>query len=178
MFGFTLPETAYKIIAEVGVVLALVIAAFFYGNHYGTMKGDLKIAQLEATHQKQLTDLLGLQTITNEKIVTQVVTKVVKIHDQANTIQGVIPLVPDTQPLSLGWLCVYNAGATGSEVNATCAADGTSSGLSAAQALPTITNNDTQCRITTEKLRGLQQWVNDYNANVDKVNAAAAGKKK
>lgn len=178
MLGFDLPATAYKIIAEIGVVLALVIGAFFYGNHVGTQKGDLAIANLTAKYEKEEADLLGMQVITNEKIVTQVVTKVVKIHDQANTISGLIPLVPDIQPLSLGWVSVYNAGATGSEVNATTAANGASSGITAAGALPTITNNDTLCRAQAVELQGLQDWINAYNANVDAVNKNATSKHK
>lgn len=117
MFGFDLPATAYKIVAEVGVVLALLIAAFFYGNHVGTQKGDLAIANLTAKYEGQMTNLLGLQVVTGTKIVTQVVTKTVTIHD--NQGKGDVAAHADVDDanitLSQKWTCIHNAAVNGAD---------------------------------------------------------------
>ncbi len=115
--GFDLPATAYKIIAEVGVVLALVIAAFFYGNHVGTVKGELKIAELTAKYERQLSDLLGIQSVTNTKIVTQTVTKIVTIHDNKNKGETAAHNDKDDANIILSpkWTCIHNAAVDGTD---------------------------------------------------------------
>lgn len=160
----------YKWLAILGVVLSIAVGSYFYGVHMESQKGKAEISAMKAKYEGEEADLLGLQTISTTRIVTQVVTKTVIIHDQANTINTLIPLVPDTQPLSVGWLSIYNASATGSEVDAASASDGSSSGTTASGALPTITNNNEVCRAQAVQLQGLIDYINAYNANVDEVN--------
>lgn len=117
MLGFDLPATAYKIIAEIGVVLALVIGAFFYGHHAGKVEGDLAIANLTTKYEKQLSDLLGMQVATDTKIVTQVVTKVVTIHDNKGKGDDAAHNdVDDAKTvLSAKWVCIHNAAVDGTD---------------------------------------------------------------
>lgn len=110
-------STVYKYLAIGGVALALAVGCYFYGRHDGTEAGKLAIAQLTAKYEKQLTDLLGVQTITNTKIITQVVTKIVTIHDNAN--KGDQAAQNDTDDkniiLSPKWTCIHNAAVDGSD---------------------------------------------------------------
>jgi len=113
-------STVYKYLAIGGVVLALLVGAFFYGKHFGDEDSKLAIANLTAKYEKQMTDLLGLQTVTNTKIVTQVVTKVVTIHD--NKGKGDVAAHNDTDDantvLSPKWTCIHNAAVDSSDPTA------------------------------------------------------------
>lgn len=171
MFGFTLPATAYKIVAELGIVLALCVGSFFYGKHLGDLQSAAAISAYEAKYEKQISDLLGMQVITNDRIVTQVITKTKVIHDvgvsnenTANTI------VPDHNFLSLGWVRTHDAAATGTAVDATSAADGTPSTTQANTALATVTTNYATCKANEEQLSSLQQWITETNANIASSN--------
>jgi hypothetical protein len=161
----------YKWLAIGGVALTLTVGGYLYGNHVGSMKSKLVIAQYTAKHDKDITDLLGIQTITNEKIVEKVVTKTIKIHDQGVSNENIAKTaVPDSQPLSNGWVYLHDIAAIGNDAESTRASDGTSSGVAANQALVTIVNNYATCRQIREEYIGLQDWVKQTKANLDKVN--------
>lgn len=110
-------STVYKWAAIGGAVLVLIVIAFFYGKHLGTQAGDLKIADLTAKYETQLSDLLGIQSITNTKIVIEVVTKTVTIHD--NKGKGDVAAENDVDDknivLSPKWTCIHNAAVDGSD---------------------------------------------------------------
>lgn len=164
----------YKYLAIGGICLSLTVGGYFYGNHIGSMKSEVAIADYTSKHDQQVSDLLGIQTITNDKIVEKVVTKTVRIHDQGVTNEKLATdTVPDHQPLSNGWLYIHDIAAIGDDADATRASDGTSSGIAANQALVTIVNNYATCRQNKEELAGLQDWVKTTKANMDKVNKNA-----
>lgn len=171
MFGFTLPETAYKIVAEVGVVLILCISSFFYGKHVGDLQSEVALSAFEAKATQQITDLLGMQVVTGNKIVTQTITKTKIIHDVGASNENIAnTVVPDHNFLSLGWVRTHDAAATGTAVDSTSAADATPSTTQANSALATVTTNYATCQANAEQLSALQQWINETNANITSVN--------
>jgi hypothetical protein len=161
----------YRVLAGVVLFGALTIGCYAWGRHDGNLQSKVAIAQYTAKHDKQVSDLLGIQTITNTKIVEKVITKTVTIHDQGiQNAQIASTVVPDHQLLSVGWLYIHDIAAIGDTADATRASDGTSSGVTANQALVTVVNNYATCRQTAAELNGLQDWINQTNANITKAN--------
>lgn len=166
-------STVYKYAAIAAVVMVLIGIAGFKGYSLGSAKSKEVIAEYIAKHDQEVTDLLGMQIVTNNKILTQVITKTQIIHDHGVTNETIAnTIVPDHQFLSLGWLRTHDSAAAGNAVDPTSAADGTPSTTQANTALSTVVDNYATCEVTRTELIGLQQWITETNANI-----AAANKK-
>jgi hypothetical protein len=166
-------STVYKWLAIGGVLLALCVGCFFYGKHLGDLQSKVAIAAFEVKHQQELTDLLGMQIVTADKIVTQLVTKTKIIHDIGVNNENIAnTIVPDHQFLSLGWLRTHDASAIGTTADPTSANDGTPSTTQANTALATVVDNYATCQANAAELSSLQQWINETNANIAKANKA------
>ena|SRR5579872_3429850 len=107
----------YKYMAELAVVFALVVGAFFYGHHEGALSGKEKMAQLEAQMAEQSSKLDEIQTFTNTKIITKYVTRTVKIQDQNQKNDQIAKDDKDDANVILSkyWVCVYNASLIGED---------------------------------------------------------------
>lgn len=162
--------TVYKYLAIGGLALSLAVGGYFYGSHVASAAGKLAIAKIQAADNAKITDLLGIQTITNDKIVTQVVTKTVHIHDQTKQIEQNILKLPDTEHLSFGWVRDYNASINYQVPSTASSTDDATSSVTADSALSTIVQNNGTCEATTEQLSALQAWIKQTQSNVVEAN--------
>lgn len=162
----------YRIGIVAVAVLTIAVGSFSYGKHLGDIKSAQAIAAFTIKKNAEETTLLGLNTITNTKIVTQYVTETVHIHDRANQIQQQIAALPPNGLLNPDWVRLYNDSISPSDaaVEPTGPVHGAASGVDANQALSTIADNNAKCLSNSAELKGLQTWVTDTNANITAAN--------
>ena len=164
-------STVYKYAAIGGLALALAVGGFFYGLHVGNLQSKAAIATYADKRDKQDIDLLGLNTVTVNRIVTQTITQTKVIHDNAvQTSNIAITLVPDHELFSLGWVRTYNASTTGDVPSAADAADATPSSIEANAGLATITENNATCLLYKQRAEALMDWETSQQNNIATVN--------
>ena len=173
----TIMPTIYKWLAISGVILAMCVAAFFYGKHLGDERSKQVIAEYNAKKLALDNDLQEIEVKSNQHVVDQfqnaiTVTKtVVKTNEKT-----IYVYVHDTELLSIGWVLSHDASAAGNTIDTTAAANGTPSTFTAVDALATVNNNYGTCKETAEQLISLQDWITQHNADIAKVNADARKK--
>jgi hypothetical protein len=165
-------STIYKYLAIGFIALGLAVGGYIYGVHMEGMKYKAQVAQLEAKYQKDETDLLGLQSVTNTKVVTQYVTKTVTIHDQVKQLQTQINDLHDDALLTAGWLRIADASASGDVSSTPSPTDGTPSTITAKQELGVVTANYGTCNQDSAELSALQDWLTQTQKNVATANKA------
>jgi hypothetical protein len=175
----TITGGIWKYVAIAGIGLGLAVGGFFYGRHVGVEVSKVAIANFTASKDSELTEVAAIQSPVVYKIITQYVTRTVHIKDVGETNDKIITsTVADHGILSTGFVYDYNTSITGSPIDPTLSANGASSGLTAAQALVGIADNNTICLSYKEQVIGLQAYINGYNAAVSKANADAKKGKK
>lgn len=162
----------YKWAAGIGLVLAFTIGSYFYGVHVGDLNATVTIDNFKTTYQKNQTELATIELPVLTKIITQYDTKVVHVKDSGVTnAQIITKIIPDHEYLSNAWVSAHNSIATGEPIDASTAVDGSPSTFTAVDALSTININYTACNKYIEEVKGLQAYINGYNAAINKVNA-------
>jgi hypothetical protein len=174
----------YKWLAIAGIGLAIGVGSYFYGVHVGDDNSKIAIASYAANVTKlttELDDAIQPQAIS---VVTKYVTQV--IHDQQSgvnnnaTAKTIVKEVPTSNVaadnvskfVSNGFVSVYNSAIAGTTATSASAADGAASSFTAIDVLANDTRNYATCNEVREELIGLQTWVNDYNADIAKINSA------
>jgi hypothetical protein len=169
----------YKYIAIAGIGLGLAVGGYFYGLHNGKLESKVAISNFTASKDTELNDLNSIETHTVYQIITQYVTKIVHIKDVGDINDQIIAKnVPDHEFLSNGWVRSHDAAAAGESIDATTAANDSTTTITAVDALRTINQNYTSCNQYREQIIGLQGYINGYNSAVNKVNEDAKKKSK
>jgi len=149
-------------------VIGLFLAGYFSGMNQANNKIHSYINQLN-------TEIISLQNKnnqTNNQVVTQYVDKwhtivqkeIVYVKQAQNN-------VPSQYFLSRGWLYDHDAAASFTEADSARSSDATPSQIKDNIALATIVDNYSTCYQIAAQLTSLQQWILDYNKDVDQVNA-------
>ena len=169
MFSMFTPYLALIKVALVVMFLGgLFTAGYMSGVHQGTDKINAYVAQL----QTKITSLQSKNAQSNDKIVTQYVDRVNTVTQKEYVyVKQAQDTVPSQHYLSNGWLYAHDAAAGLTTSDPARASDATPSPVKDNIALATVDSNYAICHRTEAQLIGLQQFVTDYNANVDKVNA-------
>ena len=145
----------YRLPAELMGIVALVIAAYFYGGvsyreQIAEMKQRVRIAE-EKSQQ--------VNTVIETKIIEKV--KVVKqnVYITREIVKEVAGQQLDTQcSLPRSTISLHDS-ASGNQVpDRTAATDGTPSGVEASRLLDRVIENYGACHENTEKLKAWQQW--------------------
>lgn len=159
------------------IIVFLLAGALSVGYVKGLEKSKQVIAEYEAKANAQIASLEKKNNEISNKVVTEYVDKVRTVkekeyvyRDQAQTV------VPSRAELSSGWVYLHDASAKGLPAVPARSADETSSGIKDNVALGTIVTNYSVCIQNAQQLAGLQQWLNDTKAAVDKANAEQEGK--
>lgn len=167
-------STVYKWLAIGGVLLALCVGCYFYGHHVGAMSGQVALADYQAKHDQEVTELLGVNQATADRIVlqTQTQVKTIYVHDKA--IQEQIPSLTDTEHLSFGWVRLYNnsLSPSGSVSSPTGGTDDAVEAIGAIDALKGITDNNTTCLTYKARVDAIVQFENEQQDNIAKANKA------
>lgn len=163
---------------------ALAIVASIYGaGYYGGYSAEHK--KFEAYKVEQQIKDLKIEAKFNEelrvrtdKLMTEYNTNLAQIASRGSiNVTTAREVVPYQYNLSNGWLSLHDSSARSKTVDATAAADATSSGVGDNQALAVVVNNYARCNLNAEQLRALQQYIIQYNAAAAEAEAAAKKKK-
>jgi len=145
----------YRFPAELAGVLALVIAAYFYGGvsyreQIAEMKQRVKIAE-EKSQQ--------VNTVIETKIIEKV--KVVKqnVYITREIVKEVAGKQLDAQcSLPRSTISLHDSASSNQVPQRAAATDGTPSGVEASRLLDRVIENYGACHENTEKLKAWQQW--------------------
>jgi hypothetical protein len=145
----------YKITAELAGVVALVVAAYFYGGvEYRQMIADLKDRVAVAEKQSQDANT-ALEKKTQEKV--RVIKETVYVNKT---------IIKETAGRQIDSQCVLprsavslHDSASGNQVSrGPESTDGTPSSVKASELLETVVDNYGACHENAEKLRAWQEW--------------------
>jgi len=163
----------YKWGAIAGGILIVAVGSYFYGNHVGSMKSKVEIANYVDQRDKALIAIQALQGKTNVRVITKYVTRTQVIHDNQQHIQDDIKNVPDINTvLSAGWLHVYNGSISELSGTTGTASDPTPA-IKATDALSGIAVNNATCLEYKARAEALIEYELQTQANMK----AVAGKK-
>ena len=157
----------YAILARVVVWVVLISSLIGYGFFKGNEHGTQKLINYVGEQATASVKLVAKQTAVTEKIVTEYVKVAGKTKIVHDTIQTEVTKYVDSKPLALScmlderWVRLHDSAAAGTVPPPAGAADGASGGISAAEALPTITENYGAAIRNKNKLTGLQSWVRE-----------------
>lgn len=147
--------------AVVGIASALVGfglgAKYVYGKWLADKAASAAAAVKIVTRQGEVT----------ERVVTEYETKVITREGATKTIKEEVKVYVESKPLALAcnldmrWLRLHDAAAAGAVPPAADASDAAPGPVTAAAALPTVTDNYAACGRNADRLEGLQNWVRE-----------------
>lgn len=157
----------YNLIAGAVASVALIGGTYGLWRHEVNKEVAVKIAAYVAKKTADDAALQAIEVKTNTKIQIQYVDRVKVIHDTGvSNVQVITKYVHDNEFLSNGWVSVHDAGSENGLADTTAAADGTSSGITAAQALETVVTNYATCNEWRQEVIAWQDWVQATNADI------------
>ena len=149
----------FKIPALLIGILLVLFFTFYSGKYSEESKWKLQQAEQQAEIQalKAQSAEMSVQTVTKYIDRVKVIEKEKLIY--ANTTPWITQATIDTYPLPNGAVRLLDSAASGSVPEAPSASDGAPSEIKIDQAVSTIAENYTDCRIYSERLSSLQEWV-------------------
>jgi hypothetical protein len=171
--GYPVPDFVYNIYLWV-LKIVFVVLIFFVGYGIGQYKESKDAEQAMQTaiakENEKYNELLLKKNKVTEKVVVQYVDKIVEITKWRTKNVEIAKTVPDTCVLSNGWVSVHDASAQGRPADAAGAADETSSGITAPEALAGVSENYAICRGNREQIIGLQNYIKEQQKLIDEFN--------
>lgn len=145
------------------------------GAWWGYVKGSAKSQEVISNYKAQVIDLNSKleqkKTVVIDHVITQYKTKIVHIKDVGDNNANVAnTIVPDTCVLSNGWVYTHDSAAAGIEADRTRAANGTTSGIKATEALATVSDNYATYNALKAQTEALQAIITQTNAAIDEAN--------
>lgn len=142
------------------LLLAALCAVTWQHHRLGAL--DAELSRAEATTVSLAFEIDAARTSIH--VVTKYVDRVRVVREQTTQLQREIPryVTPSTDdrfPLSVGFVRLHDAAATGLPLGAPGAADATRSVIATSTATDVIAGNYGICRETAEQLTRLQEWV-------------------
>ena len=156
----------YRLPAELVGVVALVIAAYFYGGisyreQIAEMKQRVRIAE---ERSQQINTVIETKIIEKVKVVKQNVYITREIVKEAAGRQ-----LDDQCSLPRSTVSLHDS-ASGNEIpNRAAAVDGTPSGIEASQLLDRVIENYGACHENAEKLKAWQEWYREQKTIFDSI---------
>lgn len=154
-----------------GVVAALFLS--YQVGHYNGKKEGKKISEIELVkYNNKVLERYKQLLQEQQKIDTAVETvyvdkiKVVKEKEYVYVKQAAED-VPATFQLSAGWVYLHDQAASGADADPSRSSDATPSGVQDNQGIGIVVTNYSECRIDRERLKALQDWINQSLKTVD-----------
>ena len=160
----------YKLPAELVGVLLLVIGAYFYGG-YGVQSAWLaRVAELEAKVKAAEEQSQKVNTVIQERVVTQI--KVVKENVYVN--REIIKEVAGKQldascSLPKSTISLHDSASRNEVAGRAAATDGTASEIKASQLLDRVVENYGSCHENAAKLEAWQEWYKEQKKIFESV---------
>jgi len=160
----------YKLPAELVGVVLLVIGAYFYGG-YGVQSAWLaRVAELEAKVKAAEEQSQKVNTVIQERVVTQI--KVVKENVYVN--REIIKEVAGKQldascSLPKSTISLHDSASRNEVAGRAAATDGTASEIKASQLLDRVVENYGSCHENAAKLEAWQEWYKEQKKIFESV---------
>jgi hypothetical protein len=160
----------YKLPAELVGVVLLVIGAYFYGG-YGVQSAWLaRVAELEAKVKAAEEQSQKVNTVIQERVVTQI--KVVKENVYVN--REIIKEVAGKQldascSLPKSTISLHDSASRNEVAGRAAATDGTASEIKASQLLDRVVENYGSCHENAAKLEAWQEWYREQKKIFESV---------
>jgi len=160
----------YKLPAELVGVVLLVIGAYFYGG-YGVQSAWLaRVAELEAKVKAAEEQSQKVNTVIQERVVTQI--KVVKENVYVN--REIIKEVAGKQldascSLPKSTISLHDSASRNEVAGRAAATDGTASEIKASQLLDRVVENYGACHENSAKLEAWQEWYREQKKIFESV---------
>jgi hypothetical protein len=162
MMGMIIP-----VWARWAMLAVLVAAGFGFGFVEGDDHGTAKLTAYIGEQAKEAVKIITRQGAITERVVTEYQDRVVKGATVTKTITNEVTKYVESKPLTLsctldaGWIRLHDAAALGAVPAAASATDAATGEISAAAALPTITDNYAKANRNADRLEALQIWVTE-----------------
>jgi hypothetical protein len=160
----------YKLPAELGGVLLLVIGSFLFGSYGTEMAWRERVAELEAKVKTAEEKSQQVNTVIETKIVEKI--KVVKENVYVN--REIIKEVAGKQldavcTLPKSTIVLHDSASRNEVPERAAAADGASSGIEASRLLDRVVENYGACHENAEKVRAWQEWYKEQKKIFESV---------
>jgi hypothetical protein len=149
----------YRLPAELLGIVAVIVAAYLYGGYSTEMTWRERVRELEAQVKIAEEKSQQVNTVIQEKIVTQV--KVIKenVYVNREIIKEVAGKQLDAQcTLPKSTVSLHDSASRNEVPERAAATDGTPSGVEASQLLDRVVENYGTCHENAEKLKAWQDW--------------------
>jgi hypothetical protein len=171
MFGMI--PLPYKLLAGA----ALIIGVFFYGYMKGSAYAEVELQRFAAEKNKVIADLEKKNSEISNKVVTEYVDRVSVVKEKEYVYKNLAQTsVPSQSVMSNGWVFTHDSSASSSDADPARASDASPSGITDTTALVGIIGNYSRCLQNSQQLIGLQKWINDNRAEVERINAEKSKK--
>lgn len=150
-----------------GVALALFVFGWIKGNNHGTAK----LTAYQGEQAKAAIKVITKQGAITERVVVKYRERVVKGATVTQTVKEEVIKYVESKPLALScmldlrWVRLHDAAVLGAVPPATSGADATTGAISAAAALPIITDNYAASNRNSDRLEALQEWAREQGRN-------------
>ena len=140
------------------------------GYHNGFKAETAELFRFQAEAQTKYHALEIKQKEVDTKIVTEYVDKINTVTKWRTNNVEITKVVPDTSFLSNGWVYVHDSSVRGNDANSTEAANDSSSGIKANEALAIVTDNYGICEENAVRLSSLQEWILEQQKQIQESN--------
>jgi hypothetical protein len=160
----------YKLPAEVGGVILLVIGVYFYGGYSVQSAWLARVAELEAKVKAAEEQSQKVNTVIQERVVTKI--KVVKENVYVN--REIIKEVAGKQldsscTLPKSTVSLHDSASRNEVAGRASATDGTASEVKASQLLDRVVENYGSCHENAAKLEAWQEWYREQKKIFESV---------
>ena len=155
---------------KAGAIILLIIGVFAFGYSKGEQHTQAKFDAYKKAQAEQVYDFEKINKIQVDALITKYVDRIQTIKEKEIVyVDAAKNKVPDNFVLSNGFVSLHDAAAT-NEDRTTDYSNATPSGIKANEGLATIVSNYSICYQNKAHLESLQEFINNYNESVDKVN--------
>jgi hypothetical protein len=136
----------------------------------GSAHAEAELARFSAQKSEQIAELERKNSAISTEVVTEYVDRTNTIREKEYVyLDAAKNSVPSQHVMSNGWVYTHDLSATSGDADSSRASDASPSGITDTTALLAIIKNYSICMQNSEQLIGLQRWVNDNKAAIDKM---------
>ena len=157
----------YGMLFKWGVIGVLCAALFGFGWVKGNQHGTEKLTKYQGEQAVASIKVITRQGVATERVVTEFVKVKGKTETVTKTVEKEVIKYVESKPLTLAcqldnrWVRLHDSAAAGSIPPPAAGDDAASGGVSAAEALPSITGNYARAISNKNRLTFCQAWVRE-----------------
>ena len=159
-------------------IIFIVLGAAGWGYMKGSAHAEIELANYHAKAEKQISELKTENTKISDNVITEYVDRTNTIHDKEIIYRDRLVNLGESQNnLSNGWVELHDAAARLADPDAQLASDKYPSGIMDNSALAVVLTNYSVCHQNKQQLIGLQSWIAQNKAAIEKANLQAPKEK-